>query len=115
MPVVTHQGYEVMLDRARREGFAWPAINVLEIATVNAAIEGFAAAGSDGIIQISVAAGAHTSGRIKDPVLGAITLAEPRRRVAERYPVQIAIHTDQCPTEKGDSFLRPLIAETARR
>lgn len=115
MPVVTHQGYQIMLDRAKREGFAWPAINVLEIATLNAAIEGFAAAESDGIIQISVAAGAHTSGMLKDAVLGAITLAEHARRVAERYPVQIAIHTDHCPTEKVDSFLRPLIAETARR
>jgi len=104
-----------MLDKALAEGYAYPAINVLEVATLNAAIEGFAAARSDGIVQISVAAGTHTSGAIKDPVLGAITLAEHARRLADRYDINIAIHTDHCPTEKVDTFLKPLIAETARR
>lgn len=104
-----------MLDKALAEGYAYPAINVLEVATLNAAIEGFAAARSDGIVQISVAAGAHTSGALKDPVLGAITLAEHARRLADRYDINVAIHTDHCPTEKVDAFLKPLIAETARR
>jgi len=115
MPVVDLERYCTMLDRARAGKYAYPAINVLEIATLNAAIEGFAAANSDGIVQISVAAGAHTSGAIADPVLGAITLAEHARRLADRYDVNIAVHTDHCPTDKVDSFLKPLIAETARR
>ena len=115
MAVVDFAGYCRLLDAARDGGYAYPAINVLEAATLNAAIEGFVAAKSDGIIQISVAAGLHTSGALQDPVLGAITLAEHARRVAERVNVNIAIHTDHCPTSKLEGFLLPLIAETERR
>ena len=115
MPVAEHSMYVRMLDHALAEGFAYPAINVLELTSLNAAIEGFAAAKSDGIIQISVAAGMHSSGPAKDPVLGAITLAEHARRLAEKVGVYVAIHTDHCPTSKVDSFLKLLIAETARR
>ena len=115
MPVADHAMYVRMLDRALSGGFAYPAINVLELTSLNAAIEGFAAAQSDGIIQISVAAGLHASGPAKDPVLGAITLAEHAQRVAEGVGVCVAIHSDHCPTAKVDSFLKPLIAETARR
>ncbi|MBW7866298.1 MAG: class II fructose-bisphosphate aldolase [Candidatus Hydrogenedens sp.] len=115
MPVADYAMYVRMLDRALAGGFAYPAINVLELTSLNAAVEGFEAAGSDGIIQISVAAGMHASGPAKDPVLGAITLAEHARRLAERAGVCVAVHTDHCPTGKVDSFLKPLIAETARR
>ncbi len=115
MPVVNHSRYCQLLDQAMSEGYALPAINVLETGTLNAAIEGLAKAKSDGIIQVSVAAGDHTSGALHDPVLGAISLAEHARRVAEQYPINIAIHTDHCPTTKVDSFLKPLIAETAKR
>jgi fructose-bisphosphate aldolase class II len=115
MPVVDFRRYCAMLDKALAGKFAYPAINVLEIATLNAAIEGFAAAKSDGIVQISAAAGAHTSGAIKDPVLGAVTLAEHAHRLAAKYDIHIAIHTDHCPPEKVETFLKPLIAETARR
>lgn len=115
MPAADFAMYVRMLDRALAGGFAYPAINVLELTSLNAAVEGFEAAQSDGIIQISVAAGMHASGPAKDPVLGAITLAEHARRLAERAGVCIAVHTDHCPTGKVDSFLKPLIAETARR
>ena len=115
MPVVNFQQYCAMLDKALSERFAYPAINALEIATLNAAIEGFAAAKSDGIVQFTVSAGTLTSGALKDSVLGAITLAEHAHRLAAKYDVNIAVHTDHCPTDKVDSYLKPLIAETARR
>lgn len=115
MPAVAFERYREMLDKAGAEKYALPAINVLEIATLNAAIEGFAAAKSDGIIQITVAAGLHTSGALGDPVLGAVTLAEHAHRLAERYDVNVAVHSDHCPTTQVDSFLKPLIAETVRR
>jgi len=115
MPVVNFQRYCEMLDKAAAEKYAYPAINVLEVNTLNAAIEGLAAAKSDGIIQMTVNAGTLTSGNIADPVLGAITLAEHAHRLAEKYDVNIAIHSDHCPTNKVDSFLTPLIEETARR
>ena len=115
MPLATPHTYLAMLEKAAREGYALPAINVLEMNTLNAAIEGFAAAQSDGIVAISVAAGVCASGGLADPVLGAISLAEHAHRLAEKYDVTIAVHTDHCPTEKVESFLKPLIAETERR
>lgn len=115
MPIVDFKRYCEMLDKAKAGKYAYPAINVTATDTVNAAIEGFAAAKSDGIIQISTGGGQHASGNLKDMVLGAISLAEHAHRVAECYDINIALHTDHCQPGKVDSFLRPLIAETARR
>jgi len=115
VPIVNHQTYCALLDKALAEHYALPAINVLQVDTLNAAIEGFAEAQSDGIIQITPSAGECTAGNLNDAYLGAITLAEHARRLAERYDVHIAIHSDHCPTKRLDSFLQPLIAETARR
>lgn len=115
MPIVNHAKYVAMLEKAHKEGFAYPAINVTTTDTMNAAIEGFAAANSDGIIQVSTGGGAHATGNVKDSVLGAIILAEQAHYIAEKYDINIALHTDHCQTDKIDSFLKPLIAETARR
>ena len=115
MPIVNHSRYCEMLDRAHKEHFAYPAINVSTVDTMNAAIEGLAQAESDGFVQVSLGAGTHTSGNLGDSVLGSITLAEHAHRVAERYDINIALHTDHCTTDNIDSFLEPLIAETARR
>lgn len=115
MPIVNYQRYCQMLDKAKKEGYAYPAINITTMDTVNAAIEGFAEAKSDGIIQVSTGGGQHASGNLKDMVLGGISLAEHAHRVAEKYDVNIALHTDHCQPGKVDSFLKPLIAETARR
>jgi fructose-bisphosphate aldolase, class II len=115
MPVVDHTGYCRMLDAARAGTYAYPAINVTSTDTANAAIEGFVAAKSDGIIQVSIGGGAHASGDLKDSVVGAISLAEHVHRVAARHSVNIALHTDHCQPGKVDSFLRPLIEETRRR
>jgi fructose-bisphosphate aldolase class II len=115
MPIVTHARYCEMLDRAHKEHFAYPAINVSTVDTMNAAIEGLAQAESDGFVQVSLGAGTHTSGNLGDSVLGSITLAEHAHRVAERYDVNIALHTDHCTTDNIDSYLEPLIAETAKR
>lgn len=115
MPIVNHAKYVAMLEKAHKEGFAYPAINVTMTDTMNAAIEGFAAANSDGIIQVSTGGGAHATGNVKDSVLGAIILAEQAHYIAEKYDINIALHTDHCQTDKIDSFLKPLIAETARR
>jgi len=116
MPIATPEIYGKMLDAAQNGGYAYPAINVSSIATANAALKGFVDAGSDGIIQVSTGAGEFASGlHVKDMVLGAITLAEHVQRVADRYDVYIALHTDHCQPKKVDSFLVPLIKETARR
>lgn len=115
MPVVDFKRYCEMLDKAKKEQYAYPAINITSMDSVNAAIEGFAAAKSDGIVQVSMGGAKNATGNIGDMVLGAIILADHIRTIAERYDINIAIHTDHCQEDKIDSFLTPLIEETARR
>ena len=115
MPIVDYDGFCEMLDKAHSGQYAYPAINVSSIDTLNAAVEGFAEAKSDGIIQVSTGAGQHASGNLKDMVLGAVSLAEHAHRLAAEYDIKLALHTDHCTTDKVDSFLKPLIEETARR
>ncbi len=116
MPIATPAQYAAMLDAAQKGDYAYPAINVTSIVTINAALKAFSEARSDGIIQVSTGAGEFASGlSVKDAAFGAIVLAEAAHRLASRYDVLIALHTDHCQPKKVDGFLRPLIAETARR
>lgn len=116
MPIATPAQYQAMLDAAQKGGYAYPAINVTSLITINAALKAFADEGSDGIIQVSTGGGQFASGlNHKDAVLGAIVLAEAAHRLAAQYDVLIGLHTDHCQPQKVDSFLKPLIAETARR
>jgi fructose-bisphosphate aldolase class II len=105
-----------MLDRAKEHGFAFPAINVTSSQTLNAAIRGFAEAGSDGIVQVSTGGAEYLSGQgVKDMVTGAVALAHFARTVAARYAVHIALHTDHCPKDKLDGYMRPLVQISAER
>ena len=116
MPIATPDSYADMLDRAKQGGFAYPAINVTSSETVNAALRGFADAGSDGIIQISTGGAEFASGTsVKEMVAGAVALAEFAHVVAEKYSVHIALHTDHCQKDKLDSYVRPLIALSQER
>src|SRR5690348_17363473 len=116
MPIATPEIYADMLDRAKAGAFAFPAINVSSSQTLNAALKGFADAGSDGIIQISTGGAEYLSGpTIKNMVTGSAAFAAYAAEVAKNYPVQIALHTDHCPKDKLDGFVRPLIALSAER
>ncbi len=116
MPIATPKQYAAMLDAAQKGDYAYAAINVTSIVTINGALKAFADRKSDGIIQISTGGGEFASGlNVKDATFGAIVLAEAAHRLAEKHNVLIALHTDHCQPKKVDSFLRPLIAETARR
>lgn len=116
MPIADYKTYCNMLENAYKNKYAYPAINVSSIETANAALEGFAEAKSDGIIQVSIGGGKHASGlAIKDSALGAISLANHIHLMAEKYNVYIALHTDHCESSNLDLFLYPLIAETERR
>jgi fructose-bisphosphate aldolase class II len=116
MPIATPEIYAQMLDRAKEQGFAYPAINVTSSQTLNAAIRGFAEAGSDGIVQVSTGGAEYLSGQgVKDMVTGSVALAHFARAVAARYPVQIALHTDHCPSGKLDGFMRPLVQISRER
>ncbi|QQR99483.1 MAG: class II fructose-bisphosphate aldolase [Austwickia sp.] len=110
MPIATPEVYADMLDRAKAGSFAYPAINISSSQTLNAAIRGFAEAGSDGIVQVSTGGGEYLSGpSIKNMVTGALALAAYAHEVAKNYDVNIALHTDHCPKDKLDKFVRPLL------
>ncbi len=109
MPIATPEAYEEMLDKAKQGAFAYPAINVTSSQTLNAAIRGFAEAESDGIVQVSTGGAAYWSGAsVKNMVTGSVAFAEFARIVAEQYSVNIALHTDHCPKDKLEGFMRPL-------
>jgi fructose-bisphosphate aldolase class II len=116
MPVATPEVYAEMLSRAKEHSFAFPAINCVGSESVNAALKGFADAGSDGIIQFSTGGAEFASGLgVKDMVTGAVALAEFTHVIADRYPITVALHTDHCPKDKLDSYVRPLLAISAQR
>ena len=105
-----------MLETAKKEGYAYPAVNVTTIEVINGALRAFSEAKSDGIIQVSIGGGKFASGSsVGNSALGAIVLAEATRRLAEKHNVLVALHTDHCQPEHVDTFLRPLIAESRRR
>ena len=104
-----------MLQTAKEKGFAYPAVNVTSSQTLNAAIRGFAEAGSDGIIQASTGGAAYWSGAAKkDMVVGSLAFAAYAREVAKQYDVNIALHTDHCPKDKLEGFVLPLLAESEK-
>ena len=116
MPIASPDVYGEMLDRAKAGAFAYPAINVTSSQTLNAALRGFAEAESDGIIQVSTGGAEYLSGpTIKDMVTGSVALAAYAHEVAKKYPVNIALHTDHCPKNKLDGFVRPLLEISRER
>ena len=116
MPIATPEVYAEMLARAKEHSFAFPAINCVGSESINAAIKGFADAGSDGIIQFSTGGAEFGSGLgVKDMVTGAVALAEFAHVIAAKYPITVALHTDHCPKDKLDTYVRPLLAISAER
>jgi fructose-bisphosphate aldolase, class II len=116
MPIATAEVYAEMISRAKAGGFAYPAINVSSSQTLNAALRGFADAGSDGIVQVSTGGADYLSGpTVKDMVTGSLALAAYAHEVAKKYPVTVALHTDHCPKDKLDGFVRPLLAISKER
>ncbi|GAB3247681.1 class II fructose-bisphosphate aldolase [Nocardioides dilutus] len=116
MPIATPEKYAEMLDAGKAGSFAFPAINVSSSQTLNAALQGFADAGSDGIVQVSTGGAEYLSGpTIKNMVTGSVAFAAYAAEVAKNYPVNIALHTDHCPKNKLDGFVRPLLDISAER
>jgi len=109
MPIATPEQYAEMLSRARAGGYAYPAVNVTSSSTLNAAMRGFAEAGSDGIVQMTTGGAKYASGSIADMAAGARAIAEFAHVVGGEYPVLIALHTDHCTPPEAGKFLNPLI------
>src|SRR5258705_9143362 len=116
MPIATPEAYHQVLENAKTGSYAFPAINCVGSEAINAAIKGFADAGSDGIIQFSTGGAEFASGLgVKDMVAGAVALAKFTRSIAAKYPINVALHTDHCPKDKLDTYVRPLLAISAQR
>jgi fructose-bisphosphate aldolase, class II len=114
--IATPEQYAQMLDRAKAEGFAYPAVNVTSTQTLNAALRGFTEADSDGIVQVSVGGAEYFSGAsIGNAVTGAVAFAEVAHVLAANHPGLVGLHTDHCPPARVDSFLRPLLAMSQGR
>jgi fructose-bisphosphate aldolase class II len=115
MPLATPAQLVEMIDAARAGGFAYPAVNVSSSQTLNAALRGFAAAGSDGVVQITTGGAAYAAGPGADMAAGARAVAAYAGSVAEALPVRVALHTDHCPPAALDAFVRPLLADARAR
>ena len=105
MAIATPESYADMLDRAKAGKYAIPAINVTSSQTLSAALQGFADAESDGIIQVSNGGAAYWSGRGK----GSLALSAYAYTGADLYPGIVALHTDHCPRKLVDTWLKPLL------
>ncbi|GAA1598752.1 class II fructose-bisphosphate aldolase [Leucobacter chromiireducens] len=116
MPVATPEQYAAMLDAAKTGGFAFPAVNVSSSQTLNAALQGFAEAGSDGIIQVSFGGADYFAGHtVSNRVGGAIAFAKFAEEVAKAYDITVALHTDHCPKQHLENFVLPLVAASEER
>jgi fructose-bisphosphate aldolase class II len=111
MPIATPEQYADMLDRAKANRFAYPAINASSSSTINGILQGLTEAGSDGIIQVTTGGADFFAGQsVKARASGALAFAAFVTEVAKNYPITVALHTDHCPTNALDDFLLPLIA-----
>ncbi|MER3389638.1 MAG: class II fructose-bisphosphate aldolase [Microcella sp.] len=110
MPIATPDQYAEMLDKAKKGGFAYPAINVSSSSTINAVLQGLSDAGSDGIIQVTTGGADYFAGQsVKARASGALAFAAFATEVAKNYPVTIALHTDHCPKDALAGFVMPLV------
>jgi fructose-bisphosphate aldolase, class II len=107
--------YAQMLDAAAEAGYAYPAVNVSSSETLNAALRGFAEAESDGIVELTTGGAAYVSGAVRHAASGARALAAFAHEVGRTHGVLVALHTDHCPPDQLDAFVRPLLAESLRR
>jgi fructose-bisphosphate aldolase class II len=93
------EDYVQLLKKAKEEGYALPAVNVVSNGTVNAALEAAAQVGSDIILQISAGgaqffAGKSVADDFQAKVQGAVAFAEYSKRAAKLYGVRVVLHTD---------------------
>ncbi|WP_308465430.1 class II fructose-bisphosphate aldolase [Rathayibacter soli] len=111
MPIATPDQYAEMLDKAKKNGFAYPAFNVSSSQTINSVLQGLTEAGSDGIIQVTTGGADYFAGQtVKARATGAIAFAKFATEVAKNYPITVALHTDHCPKPALEDFVLPLIA-----
>jgi fructose-bisphosphate aldolase class II len=114
MAIPTPEQYAAMLAAALETGYAYAAVNVTSSQTLTAALRGFARADAHGIVQVTAGGAGYWAGG-GDRSAGARGMALLAREVAAGLPVHVALHTDHCPPEHVEDFLRPLLAASRER
>jgi len=98
--VVTGDNLLKLMDHARTNGYAIPAVNCTSSSTINAVLEAAKKFNSPVMIQTSNGGGAFMVGKsVKDPaaaVAGSVALAMHVRSVAKYYGVPVVLHSDHC-------------------
>jgi fructose-bisphosphate aldolase class II len=98
--VVTGDNLLKLLEHARDNGYAIPAVNCTSSSTANACLEAAAKNNSPVVIQVSNGGGAFMVGKsIKDAnaaAAGSVALAYHVRAVAKYYGVPVVLHSDHC-------------------
>jgi len=116
MSVVNFEKYCKMIDNAKKNHFAYPAINVVSESSANSVLQALAETKADGIIQVSTGGGEFASGLgVKNAALGAISIAQHVHFIADQYDINVALHTDHCQANKVESFLKPLLEASRKR
>ena len=93
------EAYAALLDHAQAEGYALPAVNVSDSATLNATLAAAVRCKSDVIIQLSNGgarsyAGPALDGSIETKVLGATLAAKHVQALAAKLDISVILHTD---------------------
>lgn len=98
--VVTGDDLLKLLEHARDNGYAIPAVNCTSSSSANACLEAAAKNNSPVMIQVSNGGGAFLVGKsIKDPnaaAAGSVALAYHVRAVAKYYGIPVVLHSDHC-------------------
>lgn len=98
--VLTGDDVKKVLDVARKEGFALPAVNVVGTNSANAVLEAAREVNSPVIIQFSNGGAGFFAGKglsndgQRASVLGAVSGARHIRQMAEAYGVPVIVHSD---------------------
>ena len=117
MPIATPEVYAEMLDRAKARLLRLPGHQRDVVADAERGDPRLRRRRAATASSRSPPAAPSTcpARRVKDMVTGSVALAAFAHEVAKKYPVNIALHTDHCPKDKLDGFVRPLLAISAER
>ena len=100
--VLTGDEVTEVLNDAKENNYALPAVNVVSTNSVNAVLETARELNSPVIVQFSNGGGAFYAGKVLDnknqqaSVLGSVSGAQHVHLLAETYGVPVIMHTDHC-------------------
>mmetsp|Transcript_10205 Transcript_10205/g.17106 ORF Transcript_10205/g.17106 Transcript_10205/m.17106 type:complete len:401 (-) Transcript_10205:509-1711(-) len=98
--VVTGDDLVTLLEHARANGYAIPAVNCTSSSTANSVLEAARKANSPVMIQVSNGGGAFLCGKglkvTESSIIGSVALAMHVRSVAKYYGIPVVLHSDHC-------------------